>query len=56
MVALPGASFLLGLEVPLRGFTPGIGIDHPGKMFPTLVLGENPAEPKVFMNGKTSHA
>jgi hypothetical protein len=37
--------------VPPRGFTPGIDVDPPGKMFPKLGSRKNPLEPEVFIKG-----
>jgi hypothetical protein len=55
MVELPRAWFLPIIDVPPRGFPPGIGVDPPGTMFPKLVPGKKPSGPDVLIKGKPPH-
>jgi hypothetical protein len=47
MVELPNSLLLRELDMPPRGFLPGVGVDPKEKVFPKLVLEKNPPGPEV---------
>jgi hypothetical protein len=46
--------FLPGLDMPPRGFPPGVGVDPKGNVFPKLVPGKNPPRTRGMNKGKAS--
>jgi hypothetical protein len=55
MVALIGAQLLPGVVFPPRGLPLGKDIEYIGKMFPKLLLGNNPPKPKVLIKINPPH-